>query len=66
MPKGIVQYFLTTKGFGYIRIPETNEEIYVHKKHILEPIQKGDVVEFEIGEDQQGLYAKEVRILKRI
>lgn len=63
MPKGIVQYFLTTKGFGYIRIPETKEEIYVHQKHILQPIQKGDEVEFEIGEDKQGLYAKEVRRL---
>lgn len=64
MPKGIVQYFLQTKGFGYIRIPETREEIYVHQRDILEPIKKGDIVTFEIGEDKQGLYAQKVQVVR--
>lgn len=64
MPKGIVQYFLKTKGYGYIRVSETREEFYVHKKNLLEPIQKGDIVEFEIAENKHGMYAIKVCILQ--
>ena len=61
MPKGIVQFYVTKKGYGYIRVPETREEFFIHKKHLLSPIQKGDVVTFEIGEDKQGMFAKNVK-----
>ena len=61
MLKGIVQFFIIKKGYGYIRVPETKEEFFVHKKHLLSPIQKGDVVNFEIGEDKQGMFAKNVK-----
>ena len=61
MPKGIVQFFIESKNYGYIRVPETREEFYVHRKNLLEPIQKGDVVLFEIREDKQGAFAAEVR-----
>lgn len=62
MPKGIVQFFLEKKGYGYIRVPDTREEFYVHRKHLLEPVKKGDVVIFKIKEDKHGLYAVEVRL----
>ncbi len=61
MLKGIVQFFLEKKGYGYIRVPETREEFYVHRKHLLEPVQKGDKVCFEVKEDRHGLYADQVR-----
>lgn len=61
MPKGIVQFFLEKKGYGYIRVPETREEFYVHRRHLSEPVKKGDVVFFDIKENKQGLYAAHVR-----
>jgi cold shock CspA family protein len=64
MPKGVVQFFLEKKGYGYIRIPETREEFYVQKKQLLEPVKKGDRVSFEIKESKQGLYATKVCLEK--
>lgn len=64
MPAGIVQFFLEKKGYGYIRVPETREEFYVQKKHLLESVKKGDQVSFEIKEDKHGLYATKVQLEK--
>ena len=64
MPKGVVQFFLEKKGYGYIRIPETREEFYVHEKQLLESVKKGDRVSFEIKEGKQGLYATMVSLEK--
>ncbi len=61
MLKGIVQFFIEKKGYGYIRVTETREEFYVHRKHLLEPIKKGDSVCFELKEDRHGLYADQVK-----
>lgn len=62
MPNGIVQFFLKSKGYGYIRRPDTREEFYVHRRHLLEKITKGDLVTFEVREDKNGLYAAKVKI----
>lgn len=64
MPKGIVQFYIEKKGYGYIRVPETREEFYVRRKHLKDSIKKGDVVFFEVEEDKHGLYASKVRLEK--
>ena len=64
MPVGIVQFFLEQKGYGYIRVPETREELFVHRRHLKAPVKRGDQVRFVIQEDQQGLYAAEVERIK--
>lgn len=61
MPIGIVQFFLKKRGFGYIQIPVTKEEFYVQQKHLLTPIVDKDKVHFVVKEDQQGLFATEVK-----
>ncbi len=60
MPRGIVQFFLVDKGYGYIRVPETREEFYVHRKQLKGPVQRGDQVRFVVKENKQGAYAAEV------
>ncbi len=57
MPTGIVQFFLEQKGYGYIRVPETREEFYVHRRELKGPVRRGDKVRFVIKENKQGLYA---------
>jgi len=61
MQKGIVQFFLTEKGYGYIRIIDSKEEIYVQTKHTKEAIEKGDIVRFKVCENKFGLYATQVQ-----
>lgn len=64
MPVGVVQFFLNRRGFGYIQIPVTKEEFYVQKKHLLTPIKDKDKVHFIVKEDNQGLFATEVKVIK--
>lgn len=61
MPVGIIQFFMKSKGFGYVRVPETREEFHVRRKNLLTPVQKGDRVRFEIKENKRGMYAAQVR-----
>ena len=65
MPVGIVQFFLDKKGYGYIRVPETREEFYVHRRHLKAPVEQGDQVRFIVREDKQGLYAAEVERIEK-
>ncbi|HKK78123.1 MAG TPA: cold shock domain-containing protein [Phaeodactylibacter sp.] len=64
MPVGIIQFFLADKGYGYIRVPESREEFFVHRKQLLQPVERGMKVQFTIRENKQGAYAAEVRVVK--
>ena len=61
MRKGIVQYYLPDKGYGYIRDTENREEFHFTKKNLLEAIQSKDVVYFEVRENKYGLIATNIR-----
>ncbi|MCI5080884.1 MAG: cold shock domain-containing protein [Saprospiraceae bacterium] len=63
--KGIVQFFLQDRGFGYIRDLSNREEFHVKAKHTLQNIQKGDQVLFRVAEDKHGLYAIEVEVVEK-
>lgn len=62
--KGIVQFYIKKRGFGYIRALNNREEFYIQQKHLLSEIEKGDLVEFEVKENKQGLYAAAVQKIK--
>ena len=61
MPIGIVQFFLKSRGFGYIQIPVTKEEFYVRKQDLITSISDKDKVHFVVKEGKQGLFAAEVK-----
>lgn len=64
MPVGIVQFFLADKGYGYIRVPESREEFFVHRKQLQQPVARGAKVRFTIRENKQGAYAAEVQVVE--
>lgn len=61
MRKGKVQYYLTDKGYGFIRDLENREEFHFSKKNTLGTVAEKDLVVFEIKENKQGLHAIKVR-----
>jgi cold shock CspA family protein len=61
MRKGIVQYYLEKKGYGYIRDLETREEFFFKKKHLQSDVRDKVMVYFAVGENKQGLYAYNIR-----
>lgn len=65
--RGVVKWFDEAKGYGFITSDITQKDIYVHKSNIeslSQSIEKGEIVEFEIGEGRKGPEAKNVRSLQ--
>ena len=60
--KGIVAFFDTTKGFGFIKDLETKQDIFVHANELLEPIAENNKVKFEVVKGPKGLNAINVRV----
>ena len=61
MKTGIVKFFNETKGFGFIKIDESNEEIFVHASGLIDRIKQDDNVTFDIAEGRKGLNAINVK-----
>jgi CspA family cold shock protein len=61
MKTGIVKFFNVTKGFGFIKIDGSSEEIFVHVTGLVDKINENDKVTFEISEGKKGLNAVNVR-----
>ncbi len=62
MKNGTVKFFNESKGFGFIVDEETKEEFFVHVSGLINEINEGDVVSFELKEGKKGMNAVDVRI----
>ena len=63
MKKGTVKFFNDSKGFGFISDEDSKEEFFVHVSGLIDEIQEGDVVEFELKEGKKGLNAVNVKVI---
>ena len=63
MKKGTVKFFNEMRGFGFITVDETGEELFVHKTEVHGKIRENDIVEFEIQDGKKGLNAVDVRVV---
>jgi len=63
MNKGTVKFFNESKGFGFIIDDESKKEFFVHASGLIDEINEGDVVEFELKEGKKGLNAESVKVL---
>lgn len=62
MKQGKVKFFNETKGFGFIRMDETGEDIFVHVSALKTKIRQDDVVLFDVEQGKKGLNAVNVRL----
>jgi cold shock protein len=65
MKKGIVKFFNATKGFGFIQVEGSDEDIFVHVSGLKEDIRENDQVVFEIQDGRRGPNAVNVRLADR-
>lgn len=63
MNKGQVKFFDESKGFGFIVEDETKREYFVHVSGLVDEINEGDQVEFDLKEGRKGMNACEVRVI---
>ena len=59
--KGTVKFFNESKGFGFIIDDESKTEYFVHVTGLIDEINEGDAVEFELQEGRKGLNAVNVK-----
>ena len=62
MKEGTVKFFNNAKGFGFITVDETNEEIFVHTSNLMDQIRENDKVSFDIEKGDKGLSAVKVKL----
>ncbi len=63
MKKGTVKFFNESKGFGFIVDDESQAEYFVHVSGLIDKIDQGYAVEFELKEGKKGLNAINVKVI---
>jgi CspA family cold shock protein len=62
MEKGVVKFFNETKGFGFIKVDGSGEEVFVHISGLKDKIKENDEVVFNIQQGKKGPNAVDVQI----
>ena len=63
MSKGTVKFFNDSKGFGFIIEDGSKKEHFVHISGLVDEINEGDLVEFDLKEGKKGLNAVNVKVI---
>ncbi|CAL66550.1 MULTISPECIES: cold-shock protein [Christiangramia] len=63
MQEGKVKFFNNTKGFGFIKADDSNEDIFVHSSGLIDEIREDDRVQFEVEQGKKGLNAVNVEVI---
>lgn len=61
--QGTVKFYNETKGFGFIKVQDSGEEIFVHSSGLIDQIRQNDKVEFEQERGKKGMNAVKVKTI---
>lgn len=62
MENGTVKFFNRVKGFGFIKDDNSDKEYFVHSTGLVDKINEGDKVSFELQEGKKGPNAVNVKL----
>lgn len=63
MSNGTVKFFNNVKGFGFILPDDGSKDVFVHQSGLIDEINEGDKVSYEVEEGPKGLNAKNVKLV---
>jgi len=63
MTNGTVKFFNNSKGFGFITQDEGGKDVFVHANGLIDEINEGDKVSFDVEESPKGLNALNVKVI---
>ncbi len=61
MKTGTIKFFNATKGFGFVKVDNSDQEIFVHVTGLIDQVNEGDNVSFDVIEGRKGLNAINVK-----
>lgn len=64
MKEGTVKFFNNARGFGFIKISDSEEDIFVHESGLIDEIRENDKVKFDVEQGKKGLNAVNVKVIK--
>ena len=59
--QGVVKFFNPEKGFGFIKHDDSGKETFVHSSGLIDQVNEGDKVEFDLQEGKKGMNAVNVK-----
>lgn len=62
MKEGTVKFFNRTKGFGFIKPTDSEEDVFVHQTGLIDEIHENDNVSFDVERGEKGLNAVNVKL----
>lgn len=62
MKNGKVKFFNESKGFGFIKDSDSENEYFVHASGLMDEVKENDEVTFELKEGRKGLNAVNVKL----
>ena len=62
MKEGTVKFFNESKGYGFIKDNESENEYFVHVSELVDRIKDNDKVTYELKEGRKGLNAVNVKL----
>jgi len=63
MSNGTVKFFNNSKGFGFITPEEDGKDVFVHVNGLIDEINEGDKVSYDVEESPKGLNAINVKVV---
>lgn len=62
--EGTVKFFNYKKGYGFITVKDSDEEIFVHTKNLIDKIREKNKVTFNVEKSPKGPIATNVRVIR--
>jgi CspA family cold shock protein len=62
--QGTVKFYNETKGFGFIKPTDAQEDLFGHSSGLIDSIRENDKVEFETERGKKGINAVKVRVIR--
>ena len=63
MNEGTVKFYNDEKGFGFIVLSDSSEDIFVHVSGLVDEIRENDKVKYDTEQGQKGLNAVNVELI---
>lgn len=63
MKEGTVKFFNNSKGFGFIKLNDSEDEVFVHSTNLNDDIREDDKVKFNVEKGEKGLSAVDVSLI---